>query len=44
MKKKMIKLAHIKGINSEETIKYSQEIDILLHLYTKNVFQIEKNK
>ena len=42
MKKEMIELANSKGINCEETITYSQEIDILLNLYMKDFGQKEK--
>lgn len=44
MKKKMVDIANNTGINSQETITYSQELDVLLNLHMKLFAHNEKNK
>ncbi len=43
MKNKLLIVANSTGINSNQTIKYSQELDNLLNLHMKHFSQKEKN-
>jgi ribosomal protein S13 len=43
-KKKMIELASITGIGSYQTIKCSQELDVLLNLHMKHFSQKGRDK
>ncbi|MEH7503748.1 aspartyl-phosphate phosphatase Spo0E family protein [Neobacillus drentensis] len=43
MKNKLLIVANSTGINSNQTIKYSQELDNLLNLHMKHFSHKEKN-
>jgi Spo0E like sporulation regulatory protein len=44
MKKKLLKVANSTGINSDQTITCSQELDRLLNLHMKHFSRKEKNR
>ncbi|SMQ75910.1 Spo0E like sporulation regulatory protein [Bacillus sp. OV166] len=44
MKETLVNVAKSKGINSPETISYSQELDKLLNLHMKHVSNYDKDR